>query len=126
VITKTEIDTILGKYDHKKITVGTIGSHSALNIFKGAKEEGFKTVCVCKKENEIMYKRFPLADQIIRIKEYTDLLDETVQQKLKQANTILVPHGSFWLLRSFRVQWAEKATSLLILQRRFIGKPRTC
>jgi 5-formaminoimidazole-4-carboxamide-1-(beta)-D-ribofuranosyl 5'-monophosphate synthetase len=95
VITKTEIDTILGKYDQQKITVGTIGSHSALNIFKGAKEEGFSTVCVCKKENEIMYKRFPLADQIIPIKNYADLLDQQVQQKLKQQNTILIPHGSF-------------------------------
>lgn len=95
MIPKTEINTILGEYDHGKITVGTLGSHSALNIFKGAKEEGFGTVCVCKKENEIMYKRFPVADQIIPIKEYTDLLHEDIQRKLKQANTILVPHGSF-------------------------------
>jgi 5-formaminoimidazole-4-carboxamide-1-(beta)-D-ribofuranosyl 5'-monophosphate synthetase len=95
LIPKTEINNILGKYDREKITVGTIGSHSALNIFKGAKEEGLNTVCICKKQNEIMYKRFPLADQIIPIKEYTDLLDEAVQRKLKQANTILVPHGSF-------------------------------
>ncbi len=95
MISKNEINEILGKYDSKKITVGTLGSHSALNIFKGAKEEGFSTVCVCKKQNEIMYKRFPLADQIIPIKEYADLLDEDIQRKLKQANTILVPHGSF-------------------------------
>jgi 5-formaminoimidazole-4-carboxamide-1-(beta)-D-ribofuranosyl 5'-monophosphate synthetase len=95
VIPKTEINNILGEYDRGKITVGTLGSHSALNIFKGAKEEGFNTVCVCKKENEIMYKRFPLADQIIPIKEYTDLLNDDIQWKLKQANTILVPHGSF-------------------------------
>ena len=95
MIPKTEINDTLRAYYSKQITVGTLGSHSALNIFKGAKEEGFKTVCVCKKQNEITYKRFPLADQIISIKEYTDLLDEEVQRKLKQANTILVPHGSF-------------------------------
>jgi len=59
VIPKTEINNILGEYDNKKITVGTLGSHSALNIFKGAKEEGFNTVCVCKKESEIVYKRLP-------------------------------------------------------------------
>ncbi len=95
MIQKTEINTILAGYDKKKISVGTIGSHSALNIFKGAKEEGFKTVCVCKKESEIVYKRFPLADQIIIVKDYVELLDKTVQQKMKQKNTILVPHGSF-------------------------------
>jgi 5-formaminoimidazole-4-carboxamide-1-(beta)-D-ribofuranosyl 5'-monophosphate synthetase len=95
VISKTEINKILGEYDSKKITVGTLGSHSALNIFKGAKEEGFNTVCVCKKESEIVYKRFPLADQVITVEDFVELLDDDVQQKLKQANTILVPHGSF-------------------------------
>jgi len=95
MISKTEIDIILNQYDHNKITVGTLGSHSALNIFKGAKEEGFDTVCVCKKKSEIVYKRFPLADQIMIVEEFDELLDDRVQQKLKQKNTILVPHGSF-------------------------------
>ena len=95
MIPKTEINKTLQNYDPQKITVGTIGSHSALNIFKGAKEEGFNTVCVCKKENEIMYKSFPVADKIIPVKEYTDLLNGKVQKQLKQANTILIPHGSF-------------------------------
>lgn len=95
MIPKTEINEILRGYDSKNVTVGTIGSHSALNIFKGAKEEGFKTVCVCKKENEIIYKRFPVADQIISINDYSEFLDDSVQQKLKKENTILIPHGSF-------------------------------
>jgi 5-formaminoimidazole-4-carboxamide-1-(beta)-D-ribofuranosyl 5'-monophosphate synthetase len=95
VIPKTKINQVLADYDKKKITVGTIGSHSALNIFKGAKEEGFNTVCICKKESEIVYKRFPLADQLITVKDYTELLDEAIQQKLRYTNTILVPHGSF-------------------------------
>jgi 5-formaminoimidazole-4-carboxamide-1-(beta)-D-ribofuranosyl 5'-monophosphate synthetase len=95
LIPKTQIDATLADYDPKNITIGTIGSHSALNIFKGAKEEGFKTVCVCKKENEIIYKRFPLADQIILIDDYSEFLDCSVQQKLKDENTILIPHGSF-------------------------------
>ncbi|UCC58279.1 MAG: formate--phosphoribosylaminoimidazolecarboxamide ligase [Candidatus Bathyarchaeum sp.] len=95
MISKDEINSILGKYESHKITIGTLGSHSALNIFKGAKEEGFSTVCVCKKESEIVYKRFPLADQVIRVEDFSELLDDDVQQKLREANTILVPHGSF-------------------------------
>ena len=95
MIAKDEINEILGKYNSQKITVGTLGSHSALNIFKGAKEEGFDTVCVCTKESEIVYKRFPLADQVILVEDFGELLDDNVQQKLKQENTILVPHGSF-------------------------------
>ncbi|MBU4256683.1 MAG: formate--phosphoribosylaminoimidazolecarboxamide ligase [Candidatus Thermoplasmatota archaeon] len=80
---------------NQDITIGTLGSHSALNIFKGAKEEGFKTVCVCKKGDEIVYSRFPLADEIILVNNFKELLDERIQDKLKKMNTVLIPHGSF-------------------------------
>ncbi|MGB9134092.1 MAG: formate--phosphoribosylaminoimidazolecarboxamide ligase [Candidatus Bathyarchaeia archaeon] len=89
------IDKILEAYDKSKIAIGTIGSHSALNIFKGAKDEGLRTVCVCKKSDEIVYRRFPLADEIILVKDFKEILDEKVQQRLRELNTILIPHGSF-------------------------------
>jgi 5-formaminoimidazole-4-carboxamide-1-(beta)-D-ribofuranosyl 5'-monophosphate synthetase len=92
---KDEINSILRKYDKDKIAIGTLGSHSALNIFKGAKEEDLKTVCVCKEDDEIIYKKFPLADQIILVRDFKELLNDAVQEKLRKLNTILVPHGSF-------------------------------
>ena len=84
MITKEGISNILKGYDTKKITIGTIGSHSALNIFKGAKEEGFKTVCICKKTDQIVYQRFPLADEVIPVEGFKELLDDDIQQKLRQ------------------------------------------
>jgi len=95
MITNDEIKDVLKKYKKDKIAIGTIGSHSALNVFKGAKEEGLKTVCICRKNDEIIYKRFPLADEIILVKELRELLDDKVQNKLRELNTILIPHGSF-------------------------------
>jgi 5-formaminoimidazole-4-carboxamide-1-(beta)-D-ribofuranosyl 5'-monophosphate synthetase len=89
------IDKILESYDQSRITIGTIGSHSALNIFKGAKDEGISTVCVCKKSDEIVYRRFPVADEIILVRDFREILDEKIQQRLRALNTILVPHGSF-------------------------------
>jgi 5-formaminoimidazole-4-carboxamide-1-(beta)-D-ribofuranosyl 5'-monophosphate synthetase len=89
------MERILKDYDQEKIAIGTIGSHSALNIFKGAKEEGFKTVCVCKKNDQITYERFRLADEFIIVNDFKELINEEVQQKLRQLNTILIPHGSF-------------------------------
>lgn len=89
------IDKVLESYDQSKITIGTIGSHSALNIFKGAKDEGISTVCVCKKSDEIVYRRFPVADEIILVRDFREILDEKIQQRLRALNTILVPHGSF-------------------------------
>jgi len=95
MIGKSQIAKILKDYDKSKIAVCTIGSHSALNIFKGAKEEGFRTVCLCKKSDEITYQRFPVADQIILLADFKEILNERVQEKLRRLNTILVPHGSF-------------------------------
>ena len=95
MITKGEIDEILRRYEKGDVTIGTLGSHSALNIFKGAKEEGFATICICRKSDEIVYQRFPLADDIILVEGFNELLDDDIQQRLRQKNTILVPHGSF-------------------------------
>jgi len=36
------IKKIIGKYDIKKIRIGVLGSHSALEIASGAKQEGFE------------------------------------------------------------------------------------
>jgi len=90
-----DIEEILDNYDKNKITIGTIGSHSALNIFKGAKDEGLRTVCICRKGDEIVYRRFPVTDEIILVENFGELLDDRVQEKLRRLNTILIPHGSF-------------------------------
>ena len=95
MINREEISKILSEYDLNNLSIGTLGSHSALNIFKGAQEEGFKTVCICKESDTILYKRFPLADELIVVKDFVEVLNENIQEELRQLNTILVPHGSF-------------------------------
>jgi 5-formaminoimidazole-4-carboxamide-1-(beta)-D-ribofuranosyl 5'-monophosphate synthetase len=86
---------MLETYDLDKLAIGTLGSHSALNIFRGAKEEGFRTVCVCTQENAILYTKFPLVDEMIIVKDFTALLSEELQEKLRRLNVVLIPHGSF-------------------------------
>jgi len=95
MITNTDIGRILEKYDQKKLAVGTLGSHSSLNIFKGAKEEGFRTVCICKEKDAIMYQKYPLVDELIIVKDFTELLGEKMQERLRKLNVVLIPHGSF-------------------------------
>ena len=94
-MTRRKISDVIKEYNINNISIGTLGSHSALNIFKGAKEEGFKTVCICKKDDIIVYKKFSLVDELIIVKDFTEILDDEVQKKLKKLNTILIPHGSF-------------------------------
>lgn len=42
------------------VTIGTLGSHSALNILAGAKDEGFQTLLLCEKKRTF-YERFSVA-----------------------------------------------------------------
>ena len=95
MITNTDIGKIIEKYDQNKLAIGTLGSHSSLNIFKGAKEEGFRTVCICKEKDAIMYQKYPLVDELIIVKDFTELLNEKLQKRLLELNVVLIPHGSF-------------------------------
>jgi 5-formaminoimidazole-4-carboxamide-1-(beta)-D-ribofuranosyl 5'-monophosphate synthetase len=95
MITSTETSEILQKYDTSKLAIGTLGSHSSLNIFKGAKQEGFRTVCICKEKDAIMYQKYPLVDELIIVKDFTELLNGKLQERLRKLNVVLIPHGSF-------------------------------
>ena len=77
----------------KNYKIATIGSHSALQILKGAHDEGFSTIAICKKGSEKVYKSFKVADKIISVDSYRDLLN--IQDELLKENAILIPHASF-------------------------------
>tara|TARA_Y100000034_G_scaffold136509_1_gene213451 strand:+ start:427 stop:1446 length:1020 start_codon:yes stop_codon:yes gene_type:complete len=73
--------------------IGTIGSHSALQILKGAKDEGFKTLAICKKNSSSIYKSFKVADEIIEVDNFDNY--EEIEEQLIEKNVIMIPHGSF-------------------------------
>ena len=97
MISREEIHKILKKYDPSKIKIATLCSHSALQIFHGAKAEGFKTVGICLASKKQAYDAFPLGkpDEYIVLDGYKDILGSTIQKKLIRGNTIVIPHGSF-------------------------------
>ena len=73
--------------------IATIGSHSALQILKGAKDEGFRTIARCEKGREEPYRLFKVADEIITLKNLSEL--PKIQDQLIENNAILIPHGTF-------------------------------
>ncbi len=73
--------------------IATLGSHTALQILKGAKDEGFRTICVCQKGQEKVYKSFGVADTIISVDSFLNFFE--IEKKLMEENAILIPHGSF-------------------------------
>ncbi len=76
----------------KDYKIATLGSHTALQILKGAKDEGFQTICICEKGRTQPYESYGVADEIIEIDKFSDYFK--IEQKLIDANAILIPHGS--------------------------------
>ena len=86
---------MLTNYDKKNLTIATVCSHSSLQIFNGARKEGFKTLGISVGEKKKFYDAFPLGcpDEFLIVDDYKEILDRT--EELQEKNVIVVPHGSF-------------------------------
>ncbi len=69
--------------------IGTLASHSALNIITGAKAEGFETELYCTPDRVAFYKAFGLEDSIVELDSFDQLID------MDLSDVIIIPHGSF-------------------------------
>ncbi|HKU49401.1 MAG TPA: formate--phosphoribosylaminoimidazolecarboxamide ligase family protein [Nitrososphaera sp.] len=96
MIGQQQIASIVDRYDLKNVTVGTIGSHSGLEVMDGAKDENLKTICICQKGRDLPYRRFKrLADQIILVDKFSDMLNRENQEKLRELSTVMVANRAF-------------------------------
>jgi len=102
MIQKQEIDEILEKYDKSNITIGILGSHSALDICSGAKKHGFKTLVVCQKGREKTYDKYfksregkGVVDETIILNKFSEITNPEVIERMQNKNTIFLPHRSF-------------------------------
>ena len=74
-------------------TIATLGSHSALQILKGARDEGFRTLAIVSPDTERLYKSFAFIDEVITIQQYSEFMG--LVPELEKRKIIIVPHGSF-------------------------------
>ena len=74
--------------------IATLGSHCALQVLKGAKDEGLKTILVSEKKREKLYRRFGFIDELVLVDSFAEILDNKCTSLLEKNNAILVPHGT--------------------------------
>jgi len=77
-----------------KSSIATLGSHCSLQVLKGAKDEGFRTLLVSERKRLGLYKRFPFIDEIIEVDNFSELLGDPCRKRLKRENAVLIPHGT--------------------------------
>ncbi len=81
--------------DYKDIVIATVCSHSSLQIFHGARQEGFRTLGIAIGKRPRFYDAFPLAkpDEFLVVDSYKEIPDRADELVARQVVT--VPHGSF-------------------------------
>ncbi|HIE17938.1 MAG TPA: DUF1246 domain-containing protein, partial [Dehalococcoidia bacterium] len=102
MIDRSEIKEVLDGYELDKAIIGVLGSHSALDICRGAKEMGFRTLVVCQKGREKTYDRYyrtensrGIVDQTIVLDKFSDITEARVLRQMRENNVIFIPHRSF-------------------------------
>ena len=90
MLTQKQLQEVVGKYDKNRLTIGTLGGHSALDICRGAKDEGFRTVVVCRKGREKTYEKYyrsrdgkGVVDEIILVDNFSEIKRGSIQQRLR-------------------------------------------
>ena len=106
MISLEEIQEIIQEYDLSSIKIGSLGSHSALDICDGAVDEGFHTIVWAQKGREIPYTKYfkslrdenklikGCVDQTRVLSSFKEMGSYEEQQWMRRKNVIIVPNRS--------------------------------
>jgi len=131
MICKDEITSVLEKYSRNQLMIGILGTHSALEVCRGAKDEGFKTVVICQKGREKTYSKYFISrerfgkevgiiDEVIILERFRDIARDEVQEELRRKNTILIPHRGLSVYVGYEV--IENTLRIPIFGNRYLLK----
>jgi len=109
MIQRKEIQKLVDSYDTNNITIGVLGGHSGLDVCRGAKKHGFKTLAVCQKGREKTYTKYyktrsdgrGCIDKTIVLDKFSDITKPNIQEQLRKENTIFIHNRYFWVYFDF-------------------------
>ncbi len=123
----TWLTEALGELDVANLSIATLGSHSALEICRGAKAHGFPTVVVAQKGRERTYAYHFRArdglgcvDTTIVLDRFRELLNSEVQARLREHSAVFVPHRSFEVYLDSDYDAIEQAFRVPMFGNRFL------
>ncbi len=105
MVTKRNLKTIMHGYDEKKLSIGSLGSHSALDVAEGASLRGVHNFVVALLGREMPYtigfkKRLQgqravgCVDEVKVVGKWTDILTDRVIKWMRERNGVLIPNRS--------------------------------
>lgn len=119
-----ELARALAGYDRSRLTLCSIGSHSALEVAFGARAQGLRNLVVTAKGREKTYAHYFAArdkpvrrgcvDAVLELDSFTEILDEPIQQRLLGENVIFVPNRSFEVYLRQKFEYEEIERRMLV------------
>ncbi|HMD02301.1 MAG TPA: DUF1297 domain-containing protein [Candidatus Baltobacteraceae bacterium] len=100
----SRVAAALARYDRARLTLCSIGSHSALDVAQGALRCGLDNLIVTARGRERTYERYyarrsdperGCVNHTLQLERFADILRPDVQARLLAANVLFVPNRSF-------------------------------
>jgi 5-formaminoimidazole-4-carboxamide-1-(beta)-D-ribofuranosyl 5'-monophosphate synthetase len=103
MIKRKDIQKLVETYEKNNITIGVLGGHSGLDVCRGAKKLGFRTIAVCQKGREKTYTKYyktrkdgrGCIDETIVLDKFSDITKPEVQENF-------IHNRYFWVYFDFK------------------------
>ena len=106
MVSKDAVSEAVSRYDTGNLAVSVLGSHSALEVCRGAKDEHLKNIVICQKGRDKTYSKHYLArkrkdsevgivDEVMLLNKFSEITDDGIIKHLRTRNSIFVPNRSF-------------------------------
>jgi 5-formaminoimidazole-4-carboxamide-1-(beta)-D-ribofuranosyl 5'-monophosphate synthetase len=112
-----DLPETLASYDATRLTLCSIGSHSALEVAAGARAAGLRNLIVTERGRNATYDRHfarstsgpdrGCVDKTIELAHFADMLDDDVIERLRAEQVVFVPNRSFEVYLHQRYAYRE-------------------
>jgi 5-formaminoimidazole-4-carboxamide-1-(beta)-D-ribofuranosyl 5'-monophosphate synthetase len=112
-----DLSATLAAYDAARLTLCSIGSHSALEVAAGARTQGLRNLIVTESGRNVTYDRHFVrrfdgpprgcVDATLELERFADVVNDDVQERLRAENVVFVPNRSFEVYLHQRYSYPE-------------------
>ncbi|MBC5828966.1 MAG: DUF1297 domain-containing protein [Candidatus Eremiobacteraeota bacterium] len=113
---QSDITAALARYDRSRLTLCSIGSHSALDVAFGARALGLRNLILTARGREKTYDRYfaraaapqrGCVDETLALGEFTEILSRPVQEAMLARNVIFLASRSFEVYLHQKYSYSE-------------------
>lgn len=108
MIDREAMQEAVAQYDAKKLSLACVASHSGLDVYDGAADEGFRSIAVAQQGRDAVYNRYfktlrdakgkrvrGCVDDVWTYPKYDSVMTQAQQKRLREENAVWVPNRAW-------------------------------